>query len=90
MLPLLTVSLKHTQFRSVMGCDTQLFKMLCILLLQVVIEVCKKYLPSMSRYMNDQRVTQHVGDGLDFIEKHAKEFDVIITDSSDPDGMCTS
>lgn len=32
--------------------------------------------------------TVHVGDGLKFMEAHENEFDVIITDSSDPVGMC--
>lgn len=32
------------------------------------------------------KLTLHVGDGLKFMKKHQNEFDVIITDSSDPIG----
>lgn len=44
----------------------------------------------MSGYFDDPRVTQHIGDGLAFMEKHMNEYDVIITDSSDPDGILLS
>ena len=32
------------------------------------------------------KVTIHVEDGIKYVEKHTGEFDVIITDSSDPIG----
>lgn len=32
------------------------------------------------------KLTLHVGDGFEFMKNHSKEFDVIITDSSDPIG----
>ena len=41
----------------------------------------------MAKAMSDPKVTQHIGDGLQFMEKHKNEFDVIITDSSDPQGI---
>jgi spermidine synthase len=53
---------------------------------QMVVEVCKKYIPSMAQGFNDRRVELIIGDGFAFIEQHANEFDVIITDSSDPEG----
>lgn len=40
----------------------------------------------MAESFGDRRVTQYIGDGLVFMEKHESEFDVIITDSSDPIG----
>ena len=53
---------------------------------QKVIEVSKKYLPYMSSGFDSPKLDQHIGDGFAFMKKHKKEFDVIITDSSDPEG----
>ncbi|XP_053612805.1 spermidine synthase [Plodia interpunctella] len=51
-----------------------------------VIEVSKKYLPFMAVGFDSDKLTLHVGDGFEFLKNHAQEFDVIITDSSDPIG----
>ncbi|CAK1601344.1 unnamed protein product [Parnassius mnemosyne] len=51
-----------------------------------VIEVSKKYLPFMAVGFNSEKLTLHVGDGFEFMKNHSREFDVIITDSSDPVG----
>lgn len=51
-----------------------------------VIEVCKQYLPCMSLGFNNPKVTISIGDGFEFLRNHQGEFDVIITDSSDPVG----
>lgn len=51
-----------------------------------MIEVSKKFLPNMSCSYSDPKLTTHVGDGFVFMGKHQGEFDVIITDSSDPVG----
>ena len=40
----------------------------------------------MASAMSDQRLTQYIGDGMQFMEKHKNEFDIVITDSSDPHG----
>lgn len=55
-----------------------------------VIEVSKKFLPKMSCGFASPKLTLHVGDGFEFIAKHQAEFDVIITDSSDPVGPAES
>ena len=55
---------------------------------QKVIEVSKKYLPYMSSGFDSDKLEQHIGDGFAFMKKHKKQFDVIITDSSDPEGRC--
>ncbi|KAI5748761.1 hypothetical protein M8J76_001716 [Diaphorina citri] len=55
-----------------------------------VIEVSKKYLPGMAVGLSDPRLTVHVGDGFRFMSEHQQEFDVIITDSSDPVGPAES
>ena len=36
--------------------------------------------------VDDPRLTTHVGCGMEFMKNHEDEFDVIITDSSDPIG----
>ena len=51
-----------------------------------VIDVSKKYLPSLARGYDDPRVTVHIMDGAKFMEKNQDSFDVIVTDSSDPIG----
>ncbi|XP_023943285.2 spermidine synthase [Bicyclus anynana] len=51
-----------------------------------VIEVSKKYLPFMAVGFESKKLTLHVGDGFEFMKNHSHEFDVIITDSSDPVG----
>lgn len=51
-----------------------------------VIEVSKKYLPSLAKGYDDPRVTVHVMDGAKFMDENPGSFDVIITDSSDPVG----
>jgi len=51
-----------------------------------VIDVSKKYLPTLAKGYDDPRVTVHVMDGAKFMEENQDSFDVIITDSSDPIG----
>jgi len=55
-----------------------------------VIELSKKYLPFMASGFDSPKLTLHVGDGFEFMGKHQNEFDVIITDSSDPIGPAES
>lgn len=51
-----------------------------------VIEVSKKYLPAMSASYDNPRTKVHIGDGFKFLADYQNTFDVIITDSSDPEG----
>lgn len=51
-----------------------------------VIEASKKYLPFMAQGFASPKVTLLVCDGFKFMSDHPGEFDVIITDSSDPIG----
>lgn len=53
---------------------------------QMVIDVSKKFLPGVACGFDDPRVRVHIYDGFKFLDEHANEFDVIITDSSDPEG----
>lgn len=51
-----------------------------------VVEVSKKFLPFMAKGFESPKLKLHIGDGLAFVSKLENEFDVIITDSSDPIG----
>ena len=52
-----------------------------------MIEVSKKYLPNMASSFSSPKLHLHIGDGFEFMKKHSGEYDVIITDSSDPIGI---
>jgi len=52
-----------------------------------VINVCREYMPSLSAgAFNDPRCNLVISDGLEFVKKTKKVFDLIIVDSSDPVG----
>lgn len=51
-----------------------------------VIKVSKLYLPGMAKGFDNEKVHLYIGDGFEFLNNHKNEFDVIITDSSDPEG----
>lgn len=53
---------------------------------ELVVEVCKKYLPFTSGRLDDKRVHVTYADGLKFIRSKEKEYDLIIVDSTDPFG----
>lgn len=55
-----------------------------------VVELSKKYLPSMACGFDNPKVKLTIGDGFDYMKNHKNEFDVIITDSSDPIGPAVS
>lgn len=55
-----------------------------------VVEVSKKYLPFMACGFDSPKLTLHIGDGFEYMKNHVGEFDVIITDSSDPVGPAES
>ncbi|MCK4651392.1 polyamine aminopropyltransferase [Candidatus Babeliales bacterium] len=52
-----------------------------------VVEISKKYLPTISEKSFDNKKTNLIiGDGKEYIQKHKNFFDIIILDLSDPDG----
>ena len=53
---------------------------------EMVVEVCKKYLPQTACRLEDERVEVHYEDGLKFIRRCKDEYDLIIVDSTDPFG----
>jgi len=67
---------KHSGVESVTLCEID----------KGVIDASRKYLPNMSVGFDHPKVTLFIGDGLEFMRKRKGEFDVIITDSSDPIG----
>lgn len=68
--------IKHPDVEYVVQCEID----------EKVIEISKKYLPFMAEGFNSPKLTLFIEDGIEFIKKHKQEFDVIITDSSDPKG----
>lgn len=55
-----------------------------------VVELSKLYLPHMACGFDHPKVHLTIGDGFEYMKNHNKEFDVIITDSSDPVGPTVS
>ena len=53
---------------------------------ELVVEVCKKYLPQTACRLGDERVHIYSQDGLKFIRQRENAYDLIIVDSTDPFG----
>ena len=53
---------------------------------ELVVEVCKKYLPQTACRLDDPRVSIHYEDGLKFIRSCEDCYDLIMVDSTDPFG----
>lgn len=53
---------------------------------EMVVEVCKEFLPKTACRFDDERVKVYYQDGLKFIRKYENEYDLIIVDSTDPFG----
>ncbi|EOR04106.1 Saccharopine dehydrogenase [NADP(+), L-glutamate-forming] [Wallemia ichthyophaga EXF-994] len=67
---------KHPQVQEAVLCDID----------EAVPRVSKAYLPHMAQALNHEKVTVFIGDGFKFLQDKKNYFDVIITDSSDPEG----
>lgn len=52
----------------------------------MVIDICKKYFPTIAGKLDDPRVDIQVRDGIEYISQCKNEFDVILIDSTDPMG----
>ncbi|KAI9212297.1 hypothetical protein DS838_002829 [Geotrichum bryndzae] len=72
--------IKHAGVEQAVLCDID----------EAVPRVSKQFLPEMAAGFNDPRVTVHIGDGFKFLAEYKNTFDVIITDSSDPEGPAES
>ncbi|HOB19766.1 MAG TPA: polyamine aminopropyltransferase [Candidatus Atribacteria bacterium] len=53
---------------------------------KLVVDVCREYLPRTSCRLDDPRVHIYYENGLDFVVRKDKEYDLIIVDSTDPFG----
>ena len=53
---------------------------------ELVVEVCKKYLPTTSCSFDDPRINFYFEDGVKFIRRCENKYDIIIVDSTDPFG----
>ncbi|HEY3295938.1 MAG TPA: polyamine aminopropyltransferase [bacterium] len=51
-----------------------------------VITVCKEFMPTLAGTLKDPRVEIRIGDGAAYLAGHAGEFDVVLSDSTDPVG----
>ena len=68
--------LKHKSVKKVVLCEID----------GMVIEACKKYLPTISCKLDDPKVEILVQDAIDYIKDKKNEFDIILIDSTDPLG----
>lgn len=57
---------------------------------EAVVRLSKQYLPKMAVGFEHKKATVEIGDGFAYLEKYKNHFDVIITDSSDPEGPAES
>ncbi|CCF57916.1 hypothetical protein KAFR_0D02680 [Kazachstania africana CBS 2517] len=71
---------KHESVEEAVLCDID----------EAVIRLSKKYLPELSKSYDHPKVKTHIGDGFQFLRDYQNTFDVIITDSSDPEGPAES
>lgn len=71
---------KHESVEEAVLCDID----------EAVIRLSKKYLPELSKSYDHPKVKVHIGDGFQFLRDYQNTFDVIITDSSDPEGPAES
>ena len=68
--------LKHKTVKKVVLCEID----------GMVIDVCKKYFPTVSCGLSDSRVEIKVEDAIEFIKDKKNEYDIILIDSTDPMG----
>ena len=72
----MTAVLKHKTVERVVLCEID----------GMVIDACKKYLPTISCGLSDSRVEILVQDAIEYIKDKKNEFDIVLIDSTDPMG----
>ncbi len=55
----------------------------------MVVDVCRKYLPTLTSALDDPRLTLRIEDGVKYVKETKEKFDVVIVDSTDPIGPAT-
>lgn len=68
--------LKHDTVKKVVLCEID----------KMVVDACKKYLPTISCGLSDPRVEILYEDAIEYIKDKKNEFDVVLIDSTDPMG----
>jgi len=68
--------LKHDTVERVVLCEID----------SMVIDACKKYLPTIAGKLDDPRVEILVEDAIEYIKNKENEFDIVLIDSTDPMG----
>lgn len=68
--------LKHKTVEKVVLCEID----------GMVIDACKKYLPTMSCELDNPKVEIKVEDAIEFVKDKTNEYDVVLIDSTDPMG----
>ena len=68
--------LKHDTVEKVVLCEID----------GMVIDACKKYLPTIARELNNPKVEILVEDAIEYIKTKKNEFDIVLIDSTDPMG----
>lgn len=53
---------------------------------EMVVDVCREFIPQTASKLDDPRVHLHFEDGLKFVRSRSDEYDLIIVDSTDPFG----
>jgi spermidine synthase len=53
---------------------------------EVVVQACRRHLPTLSRSMDDPRLELIFDDGATYVAETDERFDVVIIDSTDPEG----
>lgn len=67
---------KHPLVKKIVQCEID----------EDVPKMARLYLPKMAKGLDSKKLELIIGDGFEFLKNHQNEFDVIITDSSDPEG----
>lgn len=55
----------------------------------LVVEACKKYLPTIACELDNPKVEMQIRDGIEYIKTQKNKFDIILIDSTDPMGPGT-
>lgn len=71
---------KHPLVKKIVQCEID----------EDVPKMAKLFLPHMAKGFESSKLDLHIGDGFEFLKNNKNEFDVIITDSSDPEGPAES
>ena len=53
---------------------------------EMVVDASRKFFPQVAGELDNPKVTVKIGDGIDFVKKQDKAFDIILVDSTDPIG----